>query len=136
MSDSVFVDTNILVYSYSATEEAKRLVSRKIISNNITVVSTQVLQELSNVLHRKFGKSWQQIQLVLTEIGENNSVFTNNIATINRACKMAEAYGYSFYDSLIIAAAMESGCNILYSEDMQDGHIIEERLTITNPFKG
>jgi predicted nucleic acid-binding protein len=73
---------------------------------------------------------------VLTEIGENNSVFTNNIATINRACKMAEVYGYSFYDSLIIAAAMESGCNILYSEDMQDGHIIEEQLTITNPFKG
>ncbi|NJK98980.1 MAG: PIN domain-containing protein [Bacteroidales bacterium] len=58
----------------------------------------------------------------------------NEITTIDLACQIAKKYHYSYYDSQIIAAAMECGCKTLYSEDMQDGQVIENILTILNPF--
>ena len=64
----------------------------------------------------------------------NNEVHTNQPQTIFKACNVAERYQFSFYDSLIIAAALESNCNILYSEDLQYNQIIDGVLTIINPF--
>ncbi len=57
------------------------------------------------------------------------------VATISDAVRLADRYGYSFYDSLIVAAALESGCSILYSEDMQSGQLIDGTLTIRSPFQ-
>ncbi len=61
MSDSVFLDTNILVYAYSDTELQKQFIARKLVTENISFISTQVLQELSNTLNRKFKKPWSEI---------------------------------------------------------------------------
>ncbi|MBS1524234.1 MAG: hypothetical protein JST19_01215 [Bacteroidetes bacterium] len=61
-------------------------------------------------------------------------MFRNNELSISEACKIAEKYGYSFYDSLIISAALSSNCGILYSEDMTHNHLIEKKLRIINPF--
>jgi len=52
------------------------------------------------------------------------------------ACDIAKRYSYSYYDSLIISAALEANCDTLYSEDMQNGQIIEKVLRIVNPFGG
>jgi predicted nucleic acid-binding protein len=65
----------------------------------------------------------------------NNKLYTNSESTIIGACNLADQYGFSFYDSLIIAAALECDCNMLYSEDLHDGQLIEGKLTIKNPFK-
>ena len=71
---------------------------------------------------------------VFLECSSNNRVFVNNPETIKKAIEIANKYGFSFYDSLIINAAIESGCKMLYSEDMQHGQVIEKKLTIINPF--
>ncbi len=104
MSDSIFLDTNILVYAYSDTELQKQTIARKLVSENISFISTQVLQ--SNLVH------------------------ANNEATIQQAIKIAELYKFSFYDSLIIAAALECKCSKLYSEDKSHGQLIEKQITI------
>jgi predicted nucleic acid-binding protein len=67
-------------------------------------------------------------------IYSNNEVYVNQQQTIFKACNIAERYQYSFYDSLIISAALESNCDILYSEDLQHNQIIDGVLTIINPF--
>jgi predicted nucleic acid-binding protein len=63
------------------------------------------------------------------------TVHDNTIDTVRKANVLKNKYGYSFYDSLILAAALECGCNTLYSEDMHDGQVIESSLKIINPFK-
>jgi predicted nucleic acid-binding protein len=130
-----FLDTNVIMYAYSNSEEAKQTVARKIIKENHTVISTQVLQELSNILRRKYNLDYPSVKATLLECSiDNNEVYTNTSQTIFKACDIAERYQFSFYDSLIIAAALASGCEILYSEDLQHNQIVETVLTIVNPF--
>jgi predicted nucleic acid-binding protein len=93
------------------------------------------LTELSNTLKKKFNLDWKKIENVISEINSGFYVFVNKPITIEKACKIADKYNYSFYDSLIITAALACNCSILYSEDMQNGQIIENCLTIVNPFK-
>lgn len=135
MKDNIFLDSNILVYSYSVTEIEKQVVARNLIVNNNTFISTQVLQEVCNIVTKKFKFSYQQASIAIIECSQNNNVHTNTINTILQACKITERYGFSFYDSLILSAALEANCTSLYSEDLHDGQIIEERLVVRNPFK-
>ena len=67
-------------------------------------------------------------------IPDNTLLHKNDLTTVLKATDIAERYRYSFYDSQIIAAAMESDCTILYSEDMQNGHLIDGKIRIVNPF--
>lgn len=134
MSDSIFLDTNILVYAYSDTELQKQTIARKLVSENISFISTQVLQELSSTLSRKFKKSWPEITDAVKEVSLSNLVHANSEATIQQAIKIADQYKFSFYDSLIIPAALECKCSKLYSEDMSHGQLIEKQITIINPF--
>lgn len=129
------MDTNILIYSYSNSELEKRLIERRIITENFTFISTQVLQELCNVVTRKFKFSYEQTEQCIWECSVNNKVYINSEKTILGACRIANAYRFSFYDSIIISAAIESECSILFSEDLHHGQNIEDVLTIINPFK-
>jgi predicted nucleic acid-binding protein len=135
MSDRVFLDSNIIVYSYSNTEIDKQEAARKILSESNSFISTQVLQELCNIITRKFKFSYQQASVAVKESRQNNNLHINTESTILQACQIAEKYGFSFYDSMIVSAAIESNCTTLYSEDLQDGQIIEEKVTVKNPFK-
>ena len=131
----VFIDSNIVIYAYSFTEKDKQRISETIISQSYSVISTQVLQEIANILHHKFGNDYEVIKNTLIECKTAvNEMYTNIQQTILYACDIAKKYGYSFYDSLIIAAAIESGCSLLYSEDMQHNQLIERKLRIINPF--
>ena len=135
MKDNIFIDTNVLVYTYSISELSKQTIARKLIEQNISFISTQVLQELVNTITRKFKYSFTDAVLAVNECKINNKVHVNSISTILSACDIAREYKFSFYDSLIIAAALESGCTQLYSEDMHNGLVIKNTLTIINPFK-
>jgi predicted nucleic acid-binding protein len=135
--NKVFIDSNIIIYGYSNSEEEKRQIARKMIENNHTVISTQVLQEVSNTLTRKYKLDYSSVKETLREcIHANNEVHTNRPQTVFKACDIAKQYQFSFYDSLIIAAALESDCEILYSEDLQNNQIIDGVLTIIDPFIG
>lgn len=123
-----------MVYSYSVVELAKQAIARKLITDNNSFISTQVLQEIANTVTKKFKFSYADAKLAIYECCQNNNLYTNNNNTILKACEVAERYGFSFYDSLIIASALEVGYAILYSEDMNNKQIIFNSLTIINPF--
>jgi predicted nucleic acid-binding protein len=135
MSDNVFLDSNVLVYSYSNSEIKKQEIARRLIADSNSFISTQVLQELCNIVTRKFKFSYEQAATAIKESCQNNRLHINTDDTVLWACQIGGRYGFSFYDSLIVGAALESDCAILYSEDMQDGQVIEGKLTVRNPFK-
>ena len=121
----VFIDSNVIIYAYSNSEKEKQQVARKIVEENYTVISTQVLQEISNTLGRKYLLDFLSIKETLQEcIHSCDEVHTNQQQTIFKACDIAQRYQFSFYDSLIISAALERNCDLLYSEDLQPNQVI------------
>jgi len=134
MRDRVFIDTNILIYAYSA-EEDKRTRAIDLISENEVVISLQVLNEFINVLKKKFGKTVDEIFNAIREIEESLTILNLDVELIKRALYLGVKYGYSYYDSLIIASALVSGCSVLFTEDMQHNHLVEKKLRIINPFR-
>jgi len=96
MKDKVFLDTNILVYSYSNDEPSKRQVAQNLISENNSVISTQVIQELINTITRKFNFSYDNAIVSLQECLNNNNLHTNSSAKIIKACAVAKAHKFSF----------------------------------------
>lgn len=134
MNDNVFLDSNILVYSYSNSEIPKQEIARRLIADSNSFISTQVLQELCNIVTRKFKFTYEQAAIAIKESCQNNSLHINTEDTLLRACQIAEKYGFSLYDSLIVSAALDSNCSTLYSEDLQDGQSIEGKLKVKNPF--
>jgi predicted nucleic acid-binding protein len=134
MNGNRFIDTNILVYCYTNDEPIKKQKALDIVEGSDTFISTQVLTELSNTLKKKFKLYWQDVKNQISEVSSDFNVFVNKPSTIEQACQIADKYQYSYYDSLIITSALECDCNILYSEDLQHGQVIENRLTIVNPF--
>lgn len=136
MNDKTFIDSNILIYSYSDLFPDKQSKARQQINSyNDVFISTQVLNEFVSAFNKKLMADWDDIMNSLDEITDNFTIFTNTPITVKEACKIAQKYHYLFYDSLIIAATLECGCNILLSEDMHDGQIINNKLKIVNPFK-
>ena len=135
MNDNCFIDTNIMVYCYTKDEPVKSKKALSVCNAPNAFISTQVLTEFSNTLKKKFDFLWKDIELTLNEISSDFNVHVNKPATVEQACRIADKYKYSFYDSLIVSAALACNCAILYSEDMQHGQVIEERLKIINPFK-
>lgn len=132
--DRVFLDSNILLYSYSRTEPHKQIIAANIITVNNSVISTQVLNELVNIGTKKFSFSYAQAKEAVIECCRNNRLHINTHNTVIKACEIASKYKFSFFDSAIISAALEADCSILYSEDMHPIRNIEKKLTIINPF--
>ncbi|TAE56312.1 MAG: PIN domain-containing protein [Bacteroidetes bacterium] len=134
MSAEVFLDTNLLVYAHTSLDSRKQKIASEIIQQRQAQISTQVVQEFINVLVKKFSISWPVVRELTDQISVNCDIHTNTYRTIRLAEDLAERYGFSFYDSLILAAALESGASEIYSEDMQHKQVIEGQLTIINPF--
>ena len=134
MSGKTFLDTNIVVYLYSGDEPEKRAAALALIEQNNSVVSTQVLSELANTLSRKFGLSYDVVAQAVAEVRDACTVAPVMPDTIAQALALAQKYRYSYYDSLILAAALSAGCKTLATEDMQHGQVIDGALTIRNPF--
>ena len=134
MKDNFFLDTNVLIYCYSNNDPTKRKTAKNIANSLDAVISTQVIQEFTNAMTKKYKLSWEDAENYVVELEDNFLTYINSPSTLRLSCQIANRYKFSFYDSLIIAAALESKCKILYSEDMQNGQIIENQLTIVNPF--
>ncbi len=137
MLDKIFIDTNIIIYSYSNNELYKQEKSNNLFfkTSDRLYISTQVISELSNILFRKFNQSARQIEDVILELDNVFQICSISLSMQLKALKIKERYLLSYFDSLIIANALENKGTILYSEDMQHNLIIEEQLRIINPFK-
>lgn len=133
MSDKAFFDTNVLVYVVGQKDERTAKAEALVATGG--VVSVQVLNELASVSRRKLGMSWEEIGETLGAIRVLcPSPLPLTIETHDAGARIAAKYGFQFYDALIAAAALDADCTTLYSEDFQDGQIIEGRLTVRNPF--
>lgn len=135
MSGSVFLDSNVAIYAHTNLDVTKQAVAQGLVNRPDCLISMQVCNEFVNALHKKFKLNWHVIQLLLDNWLLNVPVHLNMPQTVRQATGIAHRYGFSFYDSLIIAAALETGCSTLYSEDLQHGQVIDGKLTIQNPFQ-
>ena len=98
------------------------------------VISVQVLNEFTSVASRKLKLSYPDIRDFLTTIRTMIPVEPLGLPTHDAALALAERYGFSFYDALIVSSALRAGCDRLYTEDLHDGQIIDQRLVVRNPF--
>ncbi len=127
-----FLDTNILIYA-QGTGTRSEVARQTILSGG--VISVQVLNEFASVLRRKFGFEWDAIAEAIADVRTAlDPVRSVGIETHTKAVSLVRSYGFGFYDALIIASALETGCDLLLSEDLQAGRRIES-LTILNPFR-
>jgi predicted nucleic acid-binding protein len=127
-----FYDTNILVYLASGNS-AKAGAAERAISLGGTI-SVQVLNEFAHVSRRKMGFSWAEVHSFLATIRGALTVVPMTIAIHELGLELAERYGFSLYDAMIVAAALASGCDTLFTEDLQDGLNVAD-LVVVNPFK-
>ena len=137
MSDKVFLDTNVLIYSYSEDEVEKQTIVDELLEeySESIVISNQVVNELVNVLFKKFKLTSDDIENVVLELDTFIPIVNFDLATQIKALRLKKKYKLQYYDALIVATAMENNCNILFSEDMQHRQVIENAVTILNPFR-
>jgi predicted nucleic acid-binding protein len=128
-----FFDTNILIYAFASNDPRSAQAESLIAEGG--AIGVQVLNEFTNVARRKLRWQWGQIEASLTVVEELfGPVAPLTKAIHSRAVALARNHGLSVYDALIVAAALDSGCQLLYSEDMQHGRRFET-LTVENPFR-
>lgn len=139
MKDKSFIDTNIFIYSFDNSDPEKQFIAKKIIDNGLTnassIISYQVIQEFINVSTKKFKNplSIPDCNKYLSVVLEPLCQIFSSIDLYYQALEIMERWKYSFYDSLIISAAIKGSCSVLYSEDLQNQQSIYD-LTIINPF--
>lgn len=134
-----FLDSNVFVYAFDETDERKRGIARDLVVRSLRdttgVISYQVVQEVLNVITTKMARPVRHddaVRYLRSTLKPMWSVYpTEELFT--RALEIRSRYGYGFYDSLIVAAAVHSGCSTLYSDDLQDGQVVES-VRIRNPF--
>lgn len=141
MTDSIFVDTNILVYLFDGGSGEKHGQIKDVISQLPRLtrlsISSQVVNEFVNVVTRKIQKplSFTDLRHIMDFLPEMFTVLPLTFSNSVQAIEIKDIYQYSYWDSLIISSALSNGCNMIFTEDMHTGQIIQDKLLIINPFK-
>jgi predicted nucleic acid-binding protein len=139
MSDNkrVFIDTNILVYRSFGTVNQKEKIQKLLIEHSgSTYISVQVLNEFINTsLKKKLFKSEALLAETLAYFIGSFQVVPIATDTVLKANFIRERYRLAYYDSVIVAAALENECEVLYSEDMHHYATFEKKLKVVNPFR-
>jgi predicted nucleic acid-binding protein len=128
-----FIDTNVLVH-VAAGAAAKADRAEAIVAAG-GAISVQVLNELANVARRKMQMSWPETHTLLATFRNVLTVHPLTLEIHQLGLQLAERYGFSIYDAMIVASALHSDCDVLWSEDMQHGMKLKEGLRIANPFR-
>ncbi len=128
----VFLDSNVIVYAF--TDDRRSVVAEGLLASGGDL-SVQVLNEFANVARRKLAFDWVQFEDALSAIRAlARAIHPLDLEIHSGALIVAQRYGFSFSDALIVSSALRARCDTLYSEDMQDGLVVEGRLQIVNPF--
>ena len=136
MSDKAFFDTNVFIYLYADNEREKQAISREIVNKaDMCITSTQILNEINNVLIKKWQMPTETVKAVQRDIRRISEVAYIREDTIDKAIELNARYGFSYYDCLMLASALDEHCQIIFTEDMCDGQIIDDTLKIVNPYK-
>ena len=140
MRDRYFIDTNIFVYSFDRQDKAKQKKAKEIIlgalSDHNGIISFQVVQEFISLSGRKFAVPFtlKEQLAYLEEVLEPLCAVHSSIELYRKSLRVREDAGFSYYDSLIVAGALDGGCKVLYSEDFHHGQNAVG-VKIINPFK-
>ncbi len=136
-SDRNFVDTNVFVYAHLDNEPKKHSKAVFLFENTLigkkVIISAQVVNEFYSVMS-KYKYSHDEIVKFVSEISAKANIQSISFDTSKKAFYIKGRYQYSWWDSLVLASALESGCKVVYSEDMQHEQVIENSLKIINPF--
>lgn len=141
MKSKIFIDSNIWIYAFLESEK-ERAKQQHILSllENLPSVSTvflsvQVINEFHWILSRKYGIDDATIKVKVTKgIAAVANIAPLDFKVYQDAYRIRGKYNVSFWDSLIVASALDNGCTILYSEDMQHELMIDSKLKVINPF--
>ena len=137
MNDKSFVDSNIWLYAMMArhVEERRQKSAAALVSRPVRhVISEQVVSEVAANLLKKARLPDDALLPVLESLYERCQVIVPDLSLHRLALALRQRYGFSFWDSQIVAAARQAGCATLYSEDMRNGLVVDDGLTIVNPF--
>jgi predicted nucleic acid-binding protein len=128
-----FVDSNVLIYAFTTDERAGKALE---LLHARPVISVQGLNEFANVARRKLGMDWREVRDAVSALRTFcPTIMPLDSATHDEALRIAERYGYSIFDALVVASALQANSETLWSEDMQHGIVIDGRLQIANPFR-
>jgi predicted nucleic acid-binding protein len=130
--NNCFFDTNVLLYLFSQNENKADRVEQLLSQHG--VISVQVLNEFTTASRRKLKLSFSECREILDTIRAVCDTQALTIETHDQGIQVSERYGFSIYDSMIVASALLADCKTLYSEDLQHGQVIDDQLTVTNPF--
>ena len=128
-----FFDTKVLLYLASG-DRAKANRAERLVADG-GIISVQMLNEITNVARRKMSMSWTETHAFLSTIRALLPAQPITIDTHDTGLRLAERYRLSIYDAMIAASALHADCDTLWSEDMQDGILLDDRLRIVNPFR-
>ncbi len=133
---SCFIDTNIWLYAFVKTQDSKKsAIASSIIQEKEIIISTQIISEVCVNLIKKIQFSEEDIQNLITSFYEKYTVVEISKEILLKASELRKQNSLSYWDSVVVASALYPDTNILYSEDMQDGLIVENKLVVTNPFR-
>ncbi len=132
MTDRIFVDSNVFMYIFSDIDGYRERALTILDGNH--VISTQVVNENVYACLKRLKLSKRESFEHGERLMSNCEVKTISVEDIHKAFFVSKKYGFSFWDSLILASALQNKCKTLYTEDLQHKQIIEKTLTIINPF--
>lgn len=139
-TDRCFIDSNIWIYAATQSTDnppdPRHTTARELIAQVQPCLSVQVVNEVTSNLIRKFKFSESEIRTLIASLYSQYTVFGLDETTLTNASTLRESYQISFWDSLVVSSSLQNKCTILYSEDMHNGLIINQSLTIVNPFHG
>jgi predicted nucleic acid-binding protein len=127
-----FLDSNVLLYF--ASNDASKADRAEALMEEGGTISVQVLNEMAAVMRRKFDYGWDEVEAVLAAVRRALEIVPVLLETHERGLALARRYRIGLFDAMIVAASLDAGCDTLWSEDMQDGLVIQGRLTVRNPF--
>lgn len=131
-----FIDTNVWLYAFmESQDEDKAQIAKELIAGSTPAVSSQVVNEVCVNLLKKTTISEEEIAELIRSFYQRYVVLELDREILVEASRLRGQYSFSFWDSIIVSSALRSSVPILYSEDMQDGLVVENRLEIRNPFK-
>jgi predicted nucleic acid-binding protein len=132
MTAKSFADSNVVLYTIGK-DAHKAGIARRIVAESPTI-SIQVVNECVSVCLRKLSFTREQAYAFARTLMERTRALSLDEATVHQAAALAIRHQLSHWDALIVASALLADCNTLYSEDLQDGQVFDNRLTVVNPF--
>ncbi|MBV8683643.1 MAG: PIN domain-containing protein [Caulobacteraceae bacterium] len=130
-----FFDSNVLIY-IASEDSTKAELAEDLLAAEQAVISPQVLNECAHVLRRKLRRSWAEIHGFVGQLALTATLHPVTGETTQLGLRLAERHGFSVWDSMIVASALQCDARILWTEDLHDGLLVDGRLRIANPFAG